>query len=101
MSIKEQKTKLMILESRILKWKLAGPEATNADPEWKAMNKDLALVRNFIRALKRYPDKNRLQVAHMKMLNTIWHRYGTKQVNLSTRSWEVLIGLNSWRIYNE
>ena len=79
MSIKEQKTKLMILESRILKWKLAGPEATNADPEWRAMNKDLALVRNFIRALKRYPDKNRLQVSHMKMLNTIWHRYGTKQ----------------------
>jgi len=79
MSIKEQKTKLMILESRILKWKLAGPEATNADPEWKAMNKDLAVVRNFIRALKRRPEKNRIHQTHGKMLNTMWHRYATKQ----------------------
>ena len=77
MSIKEQKTKLMILESRILKWKTVGPTAPKN--QWDRMNKDLAVVRNFIRALKRYPDKNRLQVSHMKMLNTIWHRYGTKQ----------------------
>ena len=77
MSIKEQISKLIILESRILKWKEVGPACT--EREWDQMNKDLAVVRNFIRALKRYPEKNRIHRTHGKMLNTFWHRYATKQ----------------------
>ena len=77
MSIKEQISKLIILESRILKWKEVGPACT--EKEWSQMNKDLAVVRNFIRALKRYPEKNRIHRTHGKMLNTFWHRYATKQ----------------------
>ena len=77
MSIKEQISKLIILESRILKWKEVGPACT--ETEWDQMNKDLAVVRNFIRALKRYPEKNRIHRTHGKMLNTFWHRYATKQ----------------------
>ena len=76
MSIKEQISKLIILESRILRWKRVG----GACERWELeqMNKDLAIVRNFIRALKRYPDKNRIHRTHGKMLNTFWHRYATK-----------------------
>ena len=77
MSIKEQISKLIILESRILKWKQVGPACT--EREWDQMNKDLAVVRNFIRALKRYPEKNRIHRTHGKMLNSFWHRYATKQ----------------------
>ena len=77
MSIKEQISKLIILESRILKWKTVGPTAPKN--EWDHMNKDLAVVRNFIRALKRYPEKNRIHRTHGKMLNSMWHRYATKQ----------------------
>ena len=77
MSIKEQITKLIVLESRILKWKEVGPACT--EREWDQMNKDLAVVRNFIRALERYPDKNRIHKTHGKMLNGMWHRYATKQ----------------------
>ncbi len=77
MSIKEQISKLIILESRILKWKEVGPTAPKN--EWDHMNKDLAVVRNFIRALKRYPEKNRIHRTHGKMLNGMWHRYATKQ----------------------
>jgi len=77
MSIKEQITKLVVLESRILKWKDIGPACT--EKEWDHMNKDLAVVRNFIRALKRRPEKNRIHRTHGKMLNTMWHRYATKQ----------------------
>ena len=77
MSIKEQISKLIILESRILKWREVGPACT--ETEWNQMNKDLAVVRNFIRALKRYPEKNRIHRTHGKMLNTFWHRYATKQ----------------------
>ena len=77
MSIKEQISKLIILESRILKWKDIGPACT--EKEWDHMNKDLAVVRNFIRALKRRPEKNRIHRTHGKMLNGMWHRYATKQ----------------------
>ena len=77
MSIKEQISKLIILESRILKWKEVGPTAPKN--EWDHMNKDLAVVRNFIRALERRPEKNRIHRSHGKMLNVMWHRYATKQ----------------------
>ena len=77
MSIKEQISKLIILESRILKWREVHFSCTKT--EWDQMNKDLAVVRNFIRALKRYPEKNRIHRTHGKMLNTFWHRYATKQ----------------------
>jgi len=77
MSIKEHIVKLKILESRIERWKQVGPACT--ETEWDHMNKDLEVVRNFIRALERYPEKNRIHQTHGKMLNTIWHRYAIKQ----------------------
>ena len=77
MSKKEQIVKLKILESRILKWREIGPACT--EKEWDNMNKDLAVVGNFIRALERRPEKNRIHKTHGKMLNTMWHLYATKQ----------------------
>ena len=77
MSIKEHIVKLKILESRIERWKQVGPACT--ETEWDHMNKDLAVVRNFIRALERFPKKNRIHKTHGKMLNGMWHRYATKQ----------------------
>ena len=77
MSIKEQLVKLKVLESRIERWKQVGPACTKT--EWDHMNKDLAVIRNFIRALERYPEKNRIHRTHGKMLNGMWHRYATKQ----------------------
>ena len=77
MSIKEHIVKLKILESRILKWKQIGPACT--EKEWDNMNKDLAIVRNYIRALERRPEKNRINRSHGKMLNGMWHLYATKQ----------------------
>ena len=73
MSKKEQIVKLKILESRILKWRQHGPTCT--EKQWKNANKDLAVVRNFIRALDRFPRKNDLNRVHLKLLNTMWHQY--------------------------
>ena len=78
MSIKEQIAKLVILESRILKWEQVGPVSERW--ELQQMNKDLAVVRNFIRALERYPEKNRIHKTHGKMLNTFWHRYAINEL---------------------
>ncbi len=77
MSKKEQIVKLRILESRIERWRDVGDACT--EKEWDNMNKDLAVVKNFIRALERFPRKNHLNRTHMKMLNIMWHLYKTKK----------------------
>ena len=77
MSKKEQIVKLKILESRIQRWRDVGDACT--EKQWNNMNKDLAVVKNFIRALDRFPKKNHLNRAHMKMLNIMWHQYKTKK----------------------
>jgi len=77
MSIKEHLTKLKILESRIKTWKELGPACTKK--EWNNMNKDLAIVLNFIRALERFPAKNRIHRSHGELLNAMWHLYAPRK----------------------
>ena len=77
MSKKEQIVKLKILESRIQRWRDVGDACT--EKEWDNMNKDLAVVKNFIRALERFPAKNHLNRTHMKLLNAMWHLYRIKK----------------------
>ena len=79
MSKKEQIVKLKILESRIQRWRDVGDACT--EKQWDNMNKDLTVVKNFIRALDMFPKKNHLNRAHMKMLNIMWHQYKTKEIN--------------------
>ena len=82
MSKKEQIVKLKILESRIQRWRDVGDACT--EKQWDNMNKDLTVVKNFIRALERVPNKilkNNLNRVHMKMLNIMWHQYKTKEIN--------------------
>ena len=90
MSKKEQIVKLKILESRIERWRDVGDACT--EKQWDNMNKDLTVVKNFIRALERVPNsqnenvqkilrKNHLNRVHMKMLNIMWHQYKTKEIN--------------------
>ena len=76
MSKKEQIVKLKILESRIERWRDVGDACS--EKQWNNMNKDLAVVKNFIRALERFPRKNNLNQVHGKLLNTMWHLYKTK-----------------------
>ena len=78
MSKKEQIVKLRILESRIERWRDVGEACT--EKQWDNMNKDLAVVKNFIRALERFPRKNHLNQVHGKLLNTMWHQYRTKEI---------------------
>ena len=79
MSKKEQLVKLKILESRIQRWRDVGPACT--EKQWDNMNKDLTVVKNFIRALERFPAKNHLNRIHGKLLNAMWHLYKTKSVD--------------------
>ena len=78
MSKKEQIVKLRILESRIERWRDVGDACT--EKQWDNMNKDLAVVKNFIRALERFPRKNHLNRVNGKLLNTMWHQYRTKEI---------------------
>ena len=77
MSIKEQIVKLKILESRIQRWRDVGPACT--EQEWDNMERDLQVVANFTAALERRPDQ-KMNRNNMKMLNTIWHLYKTKEI---------------------
>ena len=77
MSKKEQIVKLKILESRIERWRDVGDACT--EKQWNNMNKDLAVVKNFIRALERFPRKNQLKRVHVSLLNAMWHLYRTKK----------------------
>ena len=78
MSKKEQIVKLKILESRIERWRDVGDACT--EKQWNNMNKDLAVVKNFIRALERFPRKNQLKRVHLSLLNAMWHLYRTKEI---------------------
>jgi len=77
MSIKEQIVKLKILESRIQRWRDVGPACT--EQEWDNMERDLQVVANFTAALERRPDQ-KMNRNNMKMLNTMWHLYKTKEI---------------------
>ena len=78
MSKKEQIVKLKILESRIERWRDVGDACS--EKQWNNMNKDLAVVKNFIRALERFPRKNQLKRVHVSLLNAMWHLYKTKEI---------------------
>ena len=78
MSKKEQIVKLKILESRIERWRDVGDACS--EKQWNNMNKDLAVVKNFIRALERFPRKNQLKRVHLSLLNAMWHLYKTKEI---------------------
>ena len=78
MSKKEQIVKLKILESRIERWRDVGDACT--EKQWDNMNKDLFVVKNFIRALERFPRKNQLKRVHLSLLNAMWHLYRTKEI---------------------
>ncbi len=78
MSKKEQIVKLKILESRIERWRDVGDACT--EKQWDNMNKDLSVVKNFIRALERFPRKNQLKRVHLSLLNAMWHLYRTKEI---------------------
>ena len=79
-SKKEQRVKMKILLSRVNRWKHVGDACT--EKQWIQLDKDLTIIQNCIDGLERqtYPVlAPGLGVPVMKMLNTMWHRYKTKQ----------------------